>query len=93
METATLDVRNAVQIVQIVEDYLDDNYFAQTMQWEFYIDPSSTNVCEDCLSFNGQILEGPTVRTVFPWLTIHDYNLIYPNVHINCKCTLERVPS
>ena len=90
----------AVQAVQAVLDkkwILEGEYppnttfFSILDRWQ-YSAISDTKVCllcrqyEDIGEFSGNILRG-----LFPYLEIVSVDLIYPNVHPNCRCYLERV--
>ncbi|MCL2641960.1 MAG: hypothetical protein FWD52_00355 [Candidatus Bathyarchaeota archaeon] len=65
------------------------SFFSKLDEWGFQ-SSEHQNMCITCEDFNGQVFAGDELRRTFPYLTVESKNTISPNVHPNCKCTLQR---
>jgi hypothetical protein len=64
-------------------------YFSIKDEWAFTA-VMDNHVCSKCLAFENTILTGDLLRSRFPNLEIVDLETIYPHVHPNCRCHLDR---
>lgn len=64
-------------------------FFSDYDLWQYY-SQQDTRLCLECSRWGNALLPGHILRSTFPWLDIMDENLIYPNVHKNCRCHLRR---
>jgi len=91
-------LQSLVEIVQAVEATkrikIDApkaiTFFSVNDQW-VYTAIYDNVACDLCLSHEHVTYTGDQLRTLFPYLEIADLDLIYPHVHPNCRCQLERV--
>lgn len=87
----------AIQAVRMFQDkkwipeHLKElSYFSQYDLWH-YMAVSDERRCELCDVNDGVDMAGDVLRGKFEYLEIIDENMIYPNVHPNCRCMLIRV--
>jgi len=66
-------------------------YYGKKDVWVYH-SVYRANRCQDCKDFQDTLLfGGKELITKFPYHTIQDADLIYVNVHPNCRCKLTRL--
>jgi hypothetical protein len=74
-------------------EYKRQSFFGKLDLWA-YVAVYDEKLCEKCWAFaKQQVFRGSELRGKFPYLEIHDNDLIYVNVHPHCRCYLLRIIS
>jgi len=63
-------------------------FFTYNVRWFFVAVPGH---CDLCAPYNGSIILGSELRTMFPWMQILDNDTIALRLHPNCRCSAHRI--
>jgi hypothetical protein len=85
----------AVQAVDAVkrkpEEYRRQSFFGEYDLW-LYVAVYDDRLCNLCWAYaKQQVFRGSSLRSLFPYLTIEDNDMIRVHVHPHCRCQLLRI--
>ena len=88
----------AIQIVKTVDaakriprELRRQSFFGAYDLW-LYVPVYDEKLCPRCLAYaRQQVYRGTQLRAKFPYLEIHDNDMILVNVHPHCRCQLLRI--
>jgi hypothetical protein len=90
-----IDVVRAVEEVEkakkrIPAEFRGLTFFSNWDLWEYHLvlDDRICKVCEARAVLD--VIPGDTIRMLYPYLEIVDWNKIMVNEHLNCRCFLVR---
>ncbi len=96
-------MQTLIEVIEAVETYqaqeaksrippeLKGQTFFSINNLYHYFGISDDKLCDQCQQYDGETIVGSELRKLFPYLTIDTENIIYPNVHPNCRCLLIRL--
>jgi hypothetical protein len=83
----------AVDSLKRIPEKYRQSFFGEYDLW-LYIAVYDERLCEKCWGYaKTSVFRGTELVRTFKYLEIHDADLIYVNVHPNCRCYLLRIIS
>lgn len=94
MSQKLISVVKAVDATKrIPKKYRRQSFFGHYDLW-LYVAVYDEKLCEKCEAYaKKQVFRGTHLRSIFPYLEIHDNDMILANVHLHCRCELLRIRS
>lgn len=65
-------------------------FYSRNDLWYYFTVNASDEPCDECSQHDNKLFLGISLRSMFPWHTINDENIVKPNVHPNCRCFMVR---
>jgi len=93
MINAVLAVQAVIEAKQRIPKELKDqglSFFSINDLYR-YFGLADDKLCDACQQYDGETISGTELRHLFPNLEVDSENIIYPKVHINCRCMLIRL--